>query len=361
MVTELRPQLNRELIWLHRGHYIPATRILPPKVACQPGMSMQTEIEIKFFIASEIAAALTNLLNSLEIKESSQQRLGNVYFDTPTLALRQLEMGLRIRRCDEFAEQTIKCRGQVVGGLHARPEYNAPIDGDRPTLSAFPDPIWPSLAKRERIQQQLVPQFRTDFLRRHWLIAFEGAEIELAWDQGEIVGSQGRTEINELELELKSGDTAALFALARRLARIGGLRLGAQSKAQRGYRLAGLGKPLALQALVEHEDMDGITGVSEGLRHWQHHEQLWLEHPQDEGVQQQALAALCQGIALVARSAANLPQTTLWQPAVTSLLAHLQASSNEHDEWPSELAALFLCPDYVELQLAIAAWLHSAA
>ncbi|MBL0443568.1 inorganic triphosphatase [Aeromonas allosaccharophila] len=322
---------------------------------------MQTEIEIKFFVARDIQAELSNLLNSLEIKESSQQQLGNVYFDTPTLALRRLDMGLRIRRCDAFAEQTIKCRGQVVGGLHARPEYNAPVSGDLPTLSAFPDEIWPTLTERDHIQQQLVAQFRTDFLRRHWLIAFEAAEIELAWDQGEIVGSQGSTTINELELELKSGATAALFALAQRLARIGGLRLGAQSKAQRGYRLAGLGKPLALQALVEHEGMDGTTGVSEGLRHWQHHEQLWLEHPQDKGIQQQALAALCQGIDLVARSAATLPQPAPWLPALTSLHAHLQAQSGEHDEWPAELADLFLYPAYVELQLAIAAWLHHAA
>lgn len=322
---------------------------------------MQTEIEIKFFVARDIQAKLSNLLNSLEIKESSQQQLGNVYFDTPTLALRQLDMGLRIRRCDAFAEQTIKCRGQVVGGLHARPEYNAPVSGDLPTLSAFPDEIWPTLTERDRIQQQLVAQFRTDFLRRHWLITFEGAEIELAWDQGEIVGSQGSTTINELELELKSGATAALFALAQRLARIGGLRLGAQSKAQRGYRLAGLGKPLALQALVEHEGMDGITGVSEGLRHWQHHEQLWLEHPQDEDAQQQALAALCQGIDLVAHNATALPQPVLWLPALTNLQAHLQAQSDEQNEWPAELADLFLYPAYVELQLAIAAWLHHAA
>ncbi len=322
---------------------------------------MQTEIEIKFFVASDIQAELSNLLNSLEIKESSQQQLGNVYFDTPTLDLRRLDMGLRIRRCDAFAEQTIKCRGQVVGGLHARPEYNAPVSGDLPTLAAFPDEIWPTLTERDHIQQQLVAQFRTDFLRRHWLIAFEGAEIELAWDQGEIVGSQGSTTINELELELKSGATAALFALAQRLARIGGLRLGAQSKAQRGYRLAGLGKPLALQALVEHEGMDGITGVSEGLRHWQHHEQLWLEHPQDKGIQQQALAALYLGIDLVARSAATLPQPAPLRPALTNLQTHLQAQSDEHDEWPAELADLFLYPAYVELQLAIAAWLHHAA
>lgn len=321
---------------------------------------MQTEIEIKFFVASDIQPELSNLLNSLEIKELSQQQLGNVYFDTPTLDLRRLDMGLRIRRCDAFAEQTIKCRGQVVGGLHARPEYNTPVSGDLPTLSAFPDEIWPTLTERDHIQQQLVAQFRTDFLRRHWLIAFEGAEIELAWDQGEIVDSQGSTTINELELELKSGATAALFALAQRLARIGGLRLGAQSKAQRGYRMAGLGKPLTLQFLATSEAMDVATSIAAGLSHWQHHEQLWLENPQNENIRQQAFAALCEGIALIERRAAELTQPTLWGSELTSLLAHLQTAPASERQWPTELADLFLSADYVTLQLAITDWLHNA-
>lgn len=320
---------------------------------------MQTEIEIKFFVARDIAADLSNLLNFFEIKESSQQQLGNVYFDTPTLDLRRLDMGLRIRRCDAYAEQTIKCRGQAVGGLHARPEYNAPIGGDLPTLSAFPAGIWPDVTERDRIQQQLVAQFSTDFLRRHWLIAFEGAEIELAWDQGEIVGSQGHAAINELELELKSGDTKALFALAQRLARLGGVRLGAQSKAQRGYRLAGLGKPLVLQSLATSEAMDVATAIAAGLSHWQHHEQLWLENPQNENIRQQAFAALCEGIALIERRVAELTQPTLWGSELASLLAHLQAAPVSDRQWPAELADLFLSADYVALQLAIADWLHS--
>ena len=115
-----------------RWHYILATLNMPPKVARQPGMTMQTEIEIKFFVTSNIQESLSNFLNSLEIISSEQVRLGNVYFDTPKLDLRRLDMGLRIRRSDHFSEQTIKCRGQVVGGLHARPEYNAPVSGDLP-------------------------------------------------------------------------------------------------------------------------------------------------------------------------------------------------------------------------------------
>ncbi|MGL5039234.1 MAG: inorganic triphosphatase [Aeromonas sp.] len=321
---------------------------------------MQTEIEIKFFVVGKIHTTLTTLLNSLEINASSSQQLGNVYFDTPTLALRQLEMGLRIRRCDDFAEQTIKCRGHVVGGLHARPEYNAPVSGDLPQLSVFPAQIWPDLATRDHIQQQLAPQFCTDFLRRSWQITFADAQIELAWDQGEIVGSQGRTEINELELELKSGDTCALFALAARVAQIGGLRLGLQSKAQQGYQLAGLGKPLTLQTLAAPVHGPALANISDGLQHWQHHEQLWLTLSPHDPLRQQALHALCQGIELIIYSTRPLPPSIPWALPLSRLHAHLTGAAPQPGEWPLDLATLFLYPDYVQLQLAVTAWLHHA-
>lgn len=261
-------------------------------------------------------------------------------------------MGLRIRRSDDFAEQTIKCRGQVVGGLHARPEYNAPVTGALPTLAAFPLDIWPSLAVRDEIQAKLVAQFRTDFLRRYWLIAFEGAEIELAWDRGEIVGSLGRTGIDELELELKSGATGALFALAEQLAGLGGLRLGVQSKAQRGYRLAGLGKALAPQPLPDVSGLDARACISLALQHWQHHEQLWLE---SEGIErQQALQGIRQGGRMLAEAAGALAQAPWWLAALLALPLLAQGE----EPGPEALSALLHSADYVRLQLAIAAWLH---
>jgi triphosphatase len=240
-----------------------------------------------------------------------------------------------------------------VGGLHARPEYNAPIDGSLPTLSAFPAEIWPSPVVRDEIQSRLVAQFSTDFLRRHWLVAFDGALIELAWDQGEIVGALGRTGIDELELELKSGDARALFTLASKLAAQGGLRLGAQSKAQRGYRLAGLGKPLAVQPLQRIEGKDQKASITLGLQHWQHHEQLWLESG-DAGEQQRALHALLEGVSLVAEAAGTLTVPPSW-------LADLQAQQRLMMQVAGDRAslhALFHHADLVGLQLSIAAWLH---
>lgn len=158
---------------------------------------------------------------------------------------------------------------------------------------------------------------------------------------------------------MKSGDTAALFALAGRLARLGGVRLGAQSKAQRGYQLAGLGKPLARQALINDKAMSDTAAIGEGLRHWQHHEQLWLESRGNNEVQQQAFTALCEGVALIERRATGV--TAPWRHQLISLQAHLAREERQNDHWPADLSALFLHPDYVALQLAIAAWLHQTA
>lgn len=344
---------------MFRWHYILVAGIMPPKVASQPGMTMQTEIEIKFFVAADIQEQLSNLLNKLDIISASSASLGNVYFDTPTLDLRKLDMGLRIRRSDEFSEQTIKCRGQVVGGLHARPEYNAPIDGDLPTLASFPDAIWPSLAQRDEIQGKLVAQFRTDFVRRHWLIAFESAgdsaEIELAWDRGEIVGAQGCSAIDELELELKSGAASALFALASELAGLGGIRLGAQSKAQRGYRLAGLGKALAPQSLPDLNGLDARACITLGLQHWQHHEQLWLES--GDAARTQARSALLEGVALLEDAGATLVDSPAWLPALLAQHAWLLQWGGDANAFSARVHGA----DYVRLQLAITAWLHLEA
>lgn len=316
---------------------------------------MQTEIEIKFFVTTDIREQLSNLLNELDIISRDQAGLGNVYFDTPELELRRLDMGLRIRRSDHFSEQTIKCRGQAVGGVHARPEYNAPVEGELPTLARFPDEIWPSLAVRDGIQSRLVAQFSTDFLRQHWLIAFEGAEIELAWDRGEIVGSLGRTEIDELELELKSGEASALFALAQRLAGLRGLRLGAQSKAQRGYRLAGLGKALAPYPLPDMSGLDGRACISLGLQHWQHHEQLWLES--EGSARRQALAGMEEGMRLLAEGADMLASAPAWLATLQAERALLAQANGDQ----ARLEAQMQRAEPVRLQLAIAAWLHLGA
>jgi inorganic triphosphatase YgiF len=89
---------------------------------------------------------------------------------------------------------------------------------------------------------ELVELFRTNFTRTLWRVEVDGSDIEAAIDQGdvfaEVDSETRRAPISEVELELKSGDEAALHTLAAELGRqIAGLAPDNISKAQRGYKL----------------------------------------------------------------------------------------------------------------------------
>ena len=79
--------------------------------------------------------------------------------------------------------------------------------------------------------------------RQTWLIHQDESIIELAFDQGEIFTALGdkTTEkklfINEIELELVSGDEQALFELSKKLITIIPMQPSNLSKAARGYSL----------------------------------------------------------------------------------------------------------------------------
>ena len=217
---------------------------------------MTTEIELKYLFSegdsqsqvssSELVARLNTLLAANNIKyQIATRNLSNTYFDTPKLALRTLDMGLRIRKADDYCEQTIKTAGRIVGGLHQRPEYNVALNIDDnnslnallPKLALFPDDIWPSVHHRETIEQELVPLFSTNFKRHVWHLTTEKGEIELAYDVGDIESNGKVRTINEIELELVSGEREALFDIAKLLFTHFSLISGTESKAARGYQL----------------------------------------------------------------------------------------------------------------------------
>ncbi|MCL1089920.1 CYTH domain-containing protein [Shewanella profunda] len=212
---------------------------------------MSAEIELKLFFLPKYQDILINKLDSLDNAiPQGQRRLANGYFDTPDLQLRKWDMGLRVRGYDKHKEQTIKTAGQVVGGIHSRPEYNVTIEGDTPDLSLFPADIWPLDADLVATQAQLSCVFHTDFYRRAWHIQVDGSLVEVALDTGEITANGKQEALCELEFELLSGDTQTLLKLASQVASVVPVRLGKASKAQRGYRLAGKSNPLVLSALV---------------------------------------------------------------------------------------------------------------
>jgi inorganic triphosphatase YgiF len=189
---------------------------------------MDHEIELKFLIAPE---ASTEILARLEGREAVRQ-LDATYFDTVDHALRKAGFGLRIRDGENGRKQTLKSASS--GGVFARGEWESAVVGpepDRALLDKTP-------AAKAVNGDALLPVFATKVRRVTRLIERDGATIEAALDQGELLADDRRAGVSELELELKSGPASVLFDLARDVAAHAALRLSLVSKAERGYALA---------------------------------------------------------------------------------------------------------------------------
>ncbi|MEC6816430.1 inorganic triphosphatase [Photobacterium toruni] len=288
---------------------------------------METEIELKFFVLPEFSTQLVEKISAAKILQQSCRELGNIYFDTPDQVLRQHDIGLRIRRFDDVFVQTLKTAGRVVAGLHQRPEYNVEVNSTEPCLALHPADAWPHDFDVVAVQQQIQPLFSTDFTRQQWLIAMaDGSQIELAFDYGEVSVDDKRSSICEVELELKSGQTDALFTLARELCVDGGMRLGNLSKAARGYRLAAdyQGDPIKPLVFVNATAQDSVEStfiktLEHALDHWLYHEQIYVERQDPQALVQisQALSLLRQTFAtfggiIPRRASALLRQELQW-------------------------------------------------
>jgi len=194
-------------------------------------MPQPQEIELKFLCAPD---DLGRVFAAAPDGDEDARELISVYFDTPERDLQKVGASLRVRESQGQRVQTLK-RGD---GL-AREEHEAPLAGDAPDVRLGPlAELLPQGARAE-----LRPAFHVRVLRRQRLVRFEGAEIELALDQGEVRGGRRSSPISEVELELKSGEPAALFGLARQLSHAAPIYLSFASKAQRGQALVA-GSPL---------------------------------------------------------------------------------------------------------------------
>lgn len=235
------------------------------------------EIELKLSAKHSAIEAVRQCISALTEQHREPSKLTNIYFDTPNRQLRQWDMGLRIRGCNGKYEMTMKTVGQVIGGLHQRPEYNVEIDSPNLDIAAFPEDIWPEGTDIEQLQSQLQVLFSTNFVRESWLVSFADSEIEVVFDQGEISAGAKDTPIQEFELELKKGFVADVLNLAKKLADIDGLQLSSLSKAARGYALLSNDiKPLARpQSVFDYEQLPLEKALTQMQSLCQQHEEYW--------------------------------------------------------------------------------------
>jgi triphosphatase len=190
------------------------------------------ERELKFDLDPRVVERIANhpLLAAAFVEKRT---LISVYFDTPDLALHQARVALRVRDTSAGHVQTIKAEGRE---LFDRPEWEQALACPEPDLAAAEATGLAPLTDAA-VRARLRPLFKTATERTIWHLDRNGSLIELALDLGEVEAGTAHAPIVELELELKRGDPAELFHLARDLAASVPLRLEVKTKAERGYAL----------------------------------------------------------------------------------------------------------------------------
>lgn len=232
------------------------------------GTIQGVEIELKLAISNETLDRLADseLLRDRAGSPAQTHDLHAIYYDTPDGRLRDRGLSLRVRAVDGRYVQTLKGAADAVGQL-GRPEYEVERDGPTPDLRAFDD-----AAVLDRVglvsPDELVSVFETRVRRRVVTLAWtEGAAppslIEVALDRGSVRANGRDAPINELELELKAGEAAALYELVTALRRVAPLRIEPLSKSDRGWLLAAERSPDFRKADAPVLD-DGMT-VGQGM------------------------------------------------------------------------------------------------
>lgn len=227
---------------------------------------MAIETELKLRISPEHLARIKRhpLLRSLSAARATTRKLYSVYYDTPDLYLHKHAMALRLRRVGRQWVQTLKGGGSVQAGLHLRNEWEAVVPGAELDFDALETCGATSLPGKVRKNLQAV--FVTDFTRTARMLNFEGAQIELCLDSGEIRSGRKARRFAEVELELKAGSPLQLFHLALRLLEIAPLELEGTSKAEYGYRMWTHAQPEIISAdeIVLHGSEE-IGNVLQGM------------------------------------------------------------------------------------------------
>lgn len=190
---------------------------------------MGKEYELKFRTDPETLAHLETAVGGV----FQEIRMRTFYYDTPNWDLSARKWTLRSRMENESWVCTLKTPAAGYG----RNEWEIPcqdIFAALPLLAA--ESGYRELA--DLTEKDLVVVCGAAFVRRCCLIELRNTTVELALDQGVLLGGRKELPFAEVELELKSGSEDTLLLFARKLQGDYGLATEHASKFARAKALA---------------------------------------------------------------------------------------------------------------------------
>ena len=190
---------------------------------------MGVEFELKF----SADPAQQDAIRQQYLSAYEQFRMQTTYYDTPSAALSARHITLRCRMENEEAVCTVKT--PLAG--YGRGEWDCRCDDIHKAIpmlinAGAPEALLPLTA------EGLIPVCGARFTRHAGTIAFAGATLEIALDQGVLLGGGRELPLCEAEIELKAGTPEAAAAYGKDIARLYGLAPENRSKFYRAKLLA---------------------------------------------------------------------------------------------------------------------------
>lgn len=225
------------------------------------GREREVELALRVAAADLPVLLASPALAQLRAGPDRLRRLVSSYHDTPDLALRAAGAVLRLRGTGRRRVQTLKTAPRTDEAAISRGEWEATISGARPDLSLLPAGALPAeLASVADLGDRLLPVFETDFRRRAIPLRHGGSLLELAIDEGEIRAGDAREAILEIEVELREGEVADLFAVAAQLRAVVPLSLQVLPKSARAHLLLSGRPPAPVRASRPRLERDVAVG-----------------------------------------------------------------------------------------------------
>lgn len=188
---------------------------------------MGRELETKFAATPQTLERVAH-----DVGETEEIKMVTRYFDTPSGALGARKWTLRVRT----ENGTPVCTLKTPRADGARGEWETPCADPCaavPALIGLGAPAELADVVSEGLRQICGARFT----RRCKRLNCGGAELELALDEGILIGKSCKAPLCEIELELKTGKDAALYAASAALERKYGLKRETKSKFSRARAL----------------------------------------------------------------------------------------------------------------------------
>jgi triphosphatase len=220
----------------------PSSRHTPPhnvgdRVPLHTPIPPGTEIELKLIVDTGKLSDFDDapVITAHARNKGTRRHLKSVYYDTRKRMLWRNGLSLRVRQIGTRFVQTVKV--QETDDPLRRGEWEAAVPSLTPDL-ALAMSFLPEKLRDGLTQHKLETVFVSDIHRHQRLVDLPSGTVEVAFDHGVLTAGERTQAVDEVELELKGGSTAAIYEIAQRLAEHGSLRPSIRPKSARGFDLA---------------------------------------------------------------------------------------------------------------------------